>query len=242
MFRIAVLISICVIAGSLIYLLNRADDAPSTETNDVQTGSTDDYIEFFTLEALIRHSTVIVVAELVGSRDEKVEEIHPVTGPTGWYYDDVIRTFQAQEVLYRTPHEVPETIEDGEEFQVADSYRYLDPSGQTSIEYEMLPVMMGDTYVLFLNQRGRNSEVFWAGAGEPDFAELIGDQVTFLTTTRYQAVVRERGLQLAGDSQGPFAPSLAELRDLAHAIEKAGPLASPTPAPEPTPAKTVPAN
>jgi len=196
-------------------------------------------VTYYSVADLVSGSSHIVIATYLNCT---IREERPVSPGTGLVTDDIAavayQRFEVVETLKGSisPGEIQEVASASVSYEAA-----LDGKRPAHVvTYEVLSPVEGEQYVLFLRSGplDPNEPDAWGFAGEPGMATADEDgTLEFLLTEGFEHELRAMGLRVP-----PFTATLDEIR-----AEIARPAAAPsrtpgTPAPEPTPAKTVPSN
>jgi hypothetical protein len=189
------------IAGAAFAIFDPGDADPE----EANLGG--DYFDFLTAPDLVRAADLIVVAEFLIEREERVDLISPVTGASAGFRDDVLRSYRIKET-------VKGEEESGLEIVVWGT-RHVEHNDIALPQVELNPAEAGKTYVLFLKENVRNGEPIWAPTGEPRQAELVDDDLRFQTTAGYRNRLSERDQPIPPGQGAPFTLTLPELRQLA---------------------------
>lgn len=176
--------------------------------NLVTVSSEGDWPDYYELDRLVEDSHLIVVARFVGQERERVEIPSPVMENSGVFRDDVLREYEAEEILMGS-------LSPTDTFLVWNTEGIDDYGGMHGQEFSLAPVIEGELYVLFLRSSEREGEPIWGRTGEPEKALVKGNTLSFIASNRYVEVAKVHGYEFPEDgSRAPFEVSLDELRSL----------------------------
>jgi hypothetical protein len=195
-------------------------------------------LDYHAAAAVVSASHRIIVGTYIDARTDEIDLISPVTGEVYGSRTDVIWRFEVIETLKgRIPPDEFQEVENTSEVDIPAH----DVMPATAWQQEVFSLDAGREFVLFLVEGSdQDGSKPWGLAGIPGVAALdeAGD-LEFLVTDEYVEHAQAVGL-ISGDDRVPFTATLDEIR-----TEIARQAAAPTPAtpaPEPTPAKTIPQN
>ena len=176
-----------------------------------------DWPHYFDGDRLIEDSQRIVTGRFVDEEKIVIPSISPVDGQPHGSTTEIFRRFVVVDSLKG------DTVGGQEIYVVTTAGVTRDLSFEA---YETIDLEPGHTYALFLEAiptpdrfPRRFGDILWVAPGEPGIAEVSGDRLKFLATSRYNGEVNARQLDTAADSAAPFEFTKATL---ASRIQAAG--------------------
>ena len=173
------------------------------------SGTHGDWPHYFDGDRLIEDSQRIVTGRFIDEEEVVIPSISPVDGQPHGSTTGVFRRFVVVASLKG------DTV-------VGEGIYVVTTAGVTtdlSFEaYETIDLERGRTYALFLEAiptpdrfPRQYGDVLWVAPGEPGIAEVSGDRLKFLATSRYKGELKARHLDTAADSAAPFEFTKASL-------------------------------
>jgi len=183
---------------------------------EAQGGADDaEWGDLFSLPEILAASEVVVIVKPVSQRDDMIVSRSAASGQSMAEVVEHVDVVEVIEVLKGS-------VAPGDQLSVYQSAGTARERGQRPArrtQYETIPLMASQEYVLFLRSVPRppvypgTEELIWIRPGEPGVAQIEGDRLQFLATQRYQTAVGEKGLKAPEGQLGvPFSATLSELR------------------------------